>query len=94
MDFDAQRGGHRLFLLFSPAPNDPDYQRQNRALTGSEEGFSERDLLRGDLLETGTGSFGGEPAPSRQVLAARKRFHSPRSSSARTARSSIARTHQ
>jgi len=43
-------------------------------LTGSEEGFSERDLLRGDLLETGTGSFGGEPAPSGQVSAVRKRF--------------------
>ncbi len=43
-------------------------------MTGSEEGFSERDLLRGDLLETGTGSFGGGPVSYGQVSAARKRF--------------------
>lgn len=34
----------------------------------------ERDLLRGDLFEDGTGSLGGSPVSSGEATAARERF--------------------
>lgn len=74
MDFDAHRGEHRLFLIFTPSPKDGGFVRQGYLLSGSEGGFAERDLLRGDLFEDGTGSFGGTTISTRAATEARERF--------------------
>lgn len=74
MDLDAHGGEHRLFLIFAASPEDEGFVRQSRLLEGSERGFSERELLRGDVLEDGTGSFGGRPVSSGEASAVRERF--------------------
>lgn len=74
MDLDAHRGEHRLFLILAPSPRNERFVRQDRLLEGSRSGFAERDLLRGDLFEDGTGSFDGAPVPSGEAAAARERF--------------------
>lgn len=52
---------HRLFLIFTPSPEDDRYVRQTRLLEGVHNGFVERDLLRGEFFEDGAGTFDGEP---------------------------------
>ena len=74
MDLDAHRGEHRLFLIFASSPEDEGFVRQDRLLEGSVEGFAERELLRGDIFEDGTGNFGGAPVSSGEASAARERF--------------------
>ena len=74
MDLDAHRGEHRLFLTFTLSPEDGDFVRQDYLLSGSEGGFAERDLLRGDLFEDGAGRFGGTTVSARAATEARERF--------------------
>ena len=78
MDFDAHRGEHRLFLIFAASQRDESFARQGRLLEGGGGGFAERDLLRADLLEDGTGSFDGAQVSAWEVAAARERFGSGR----------------
>ncbi|MDP9455643.1 MAG: DUF4174 domain-containing protein [Actinomycetota bacterium] len=74
MDLDAHRGRHRLFLIFAASPRDEDFARQESLLKSGADGFAERDLLRGDLFEDGTGGFGGEAVPAGDAAAVRERF--------------------
>lgn len=74
MDLDAHKGEHRLFLIFAASPEDRSFVRQDRLLAGSEEGFADRDLLRAQFFEDGTGSFGGAPAGPGEAPAASERF--------------------
>ena len=74
MHLDAHRGEHRLFLIFAASSGDEGFARQDRLLEGSGDGFAERDLVRGDLFEDGTGSLDGETASAGDVAAVRERF--------------------
>ena len=74
MDLDAHRGKHRLFLILAASYEDESFARQDRLLEGSGDGFAERDLLRGDLFEDGTGSFDGETVSAGEAAAVRERF--------------------
>ena len=74
MDLAAHRGEHRLFLIFVPSPRDEDFVCQDGLLKGSESGFAERDLLRGNFFGDGTGSFDGEILPSGEAVMMRERF--------------------
>src|SRR3712207_2593458 len=60
---------HRLFLVFAPSPEDDRYVRQTRILEGARGDFEERDLLRGDLFERGTGTFDGGRWPEHAAWA-------------------------
>ena len=74
MDLDAHKGEHRLLLIFAASLEDEGFVRQDRSLEGSVDGFAERELLPGDVLEDGTGSFGGAPVSSGEASAAREQF--------------------
>ena len=74
MDLDAHRSERRLFLILAASLEDEGFDRQDRLLEGSEDGFQERDMLRGDLFEDGTGSFGGEAVSAGDAAAVRERF--------------------
>ncbi len=74
MDLDAHRGEHRLFLIFAASPLDDGFVRQDRLLADSGGSFAERDLLRGDLFEDGTGSLDGAAVSRGEAGVARDRF--------------------
>lgn len=74
MDLDAHRGEHRLFLILAASSEDEAFARQGRLLQGSGDGFAERDMLRGEFFEDGTGSFDGEMVSSEDVASVRERF--------------------
>ena len=74
MDLDAHRGEHRLFLILAASLENEGFSHQDRLLEGSEDGLQERDMLRGDLFEDGTGSFDGEAVSAGDAAAVRERF--------------------
>ena len=74
MDLGAHTGEHRLFLTFAASPRNGGVVRQYGLLEGCEEGFAERDLVRGGFFEDGTGSFDGRPVSPGEAEAARGRF--------------------
>ena len=45
---------NRLLLIFAPAKDNPDYQRQMQLVEGKLAGFQERDLIAIELLAEGT----------------------------------------
>ena len=74
MDLDAHRGEHRLLLIFAASSRDENLARQDRLLEGSGDGDAARDLVLCDLLEDGSGSFGGETVSPGEAAEARERF--------------------
>lgn len=74
MQFESYRWKHRLFLIFAPDPEDDAYRCQRSLLRGSEGGFGERDLLRGDFFEEEEGAFAGEAVTPFDAGETRRRF--------------------
>jgi len=50
INFDAYKWKNRLLLVFAPAEDSPDYQRQMQMLEGQKAEFEDRDLLIVELL--------------------------------------------
>ena len=55
-DLSRDQGKNRLLLVFAPSLTDPRWRHQDALLANSRAPFADRELLRFDLFERGTGA--------------------------------------
>jgi hypothetical protein len=74
MDLDVYRWKHRLLMVFSPSPEDLNYQSFRKEMEGGEKGLRERDIVRFEVLEKGPSRLGDSPMNKGAADALRRKF--------------------
>lgn len=65
---------NRILLIFAPAADDPARRSLMTEMDNRLIEVRDRELLIGEILETGASQFGGAPLPAQSAEALRKRF--------------------
>jgi len=74
MDLDVYRWKHRLLMVFSPSPEDLNYQSFRKEMEGGGKGLRERDFVVFEVLEKGPSRLGDSPMKKEAADALRRKF--------------------
>ena len=74
MDLNGYRWKNRLLMVFSPSPDDPNYQSLNKEMQDQRDALRDRDILVFEIFAKGPSRLDNSPMPKDSVDFLRKKF--------------------